>query len=91
MSRCSQCDELAEKRTFASPDDYQHFVRGLVERLDQGRLMLERGDCPLSEILNPTWPTGDVVTHDLRCTSCGRGFHLYVNVWNGRNSWETRA
>ncbi|MGO8719981.1 MAG: hypothetical protein ACLQMO_12295 [Acidobacteriaceae bacterium] len=89
MTSCAKCDGLAERRTFAAPEDYQNFVRLLIESMDQGKLVLMRADCPLDDMLQSPWPENDdVITHDLRCTGCGRVFQLGVNVRTGRNWWE---
>ena len=89
MTVCETCDGLMERRTFETPEDYRNFVRLLIENIQQGKLVMTQGDCPLEEMLGPSWPgNDDSFAHDLRCTVCNRGFHMYVNVWNGRNWWE---
>jgi hypothetical protein len=88
MAMCRKCTGFTERLTFASPDEYRDFVRQLIEVVNQGRLFLTRADFPLQEMLTPPWPGGDVISHDLQCAGCGRGFQLCVNVWNGRNWWE---
>jgi hypothetical protein len=88
MPICPTCAEFAERLTFASPENYRDFVRRLIDAVNQGKLLLKRADFPLEEMLTGPWPGGDVISHDLQCAGCGRGFELCVNVWNGRNWWE---
>ncbi|MGC1869648.1 MAG: hypothetical protein WA700_01710 [Acidobacteriaceae bacterium] len=89
MTVCETCDELMDRRTFDAPEDYRTFIRLLIEKIREGKLVLMRGDCALEDMLGTSWPgNADSFSHDLRCTGCNRVFHLYANVWNGRNWWE---
>lgn len=89
MTACATCDGWMERRVFDAPEDYRAFVRLLIENIHQGKLVMMRADCPLENMLGPSWPGNeDTFTHDLRYARCNRVFHLYVNVWNGRNWWE---
>ena len=89
---CPNCDVFSEHLTFRTPADYVLFVRRLVVEASEGRLSLVYGDCALEELTDsPPWPTGDVILHELQCTSCGLFFQLCANVWNGRNSWGPQS
>jgi hypothetical protein len=91
MNPCRQCFEFSDRLTFASPNDYQSFVRQLITAVDERRFHVVRADFPLERMLAPQWPGGDVIVHVLQCWGCGRGFELNVNVWNGRNWWEPKS
>ena len=88
MASCPKCADFTEPLSFRAPDEYRNFVRQLSDAVDQGRFLIRRADYALREMLNPTWPGGDLSRHDLQCAGCGRGFLLCVNVWNGRNWWR---
>jgi hypothetical protein len=90
MNACRQCFEFSERLTFATPDDYQNFVRQLITAVGERRLRLVRADVALEEMLAPTWP-GDSITHILQCWGCERSFELYVDTWHGRSSWELES
>jgi hypothetical protein len=90
MNACRQCFEFSERLTFATPSDYQNFVRRLITSVDDGPFHLVRADAALEEMLAPTWP-GDSITHILQCKGCGRVFELHVNTWNGRNWWKPQS
>ena len=91
MNACRQCSEFSERLTFATPNDYQNFVRQLITAVDERRLHVVRADFPLEEMLGSHWPGGDDIRHVLQCWGCERRFGLYVNVWNGRNWWEPKS
>ena len=89
---CPKCNGFTERLTFSTPAEYVAFVRQLVEAVNDDRFLVKRAACPLEALLSaPPWPTGDSIGHDLVCAGCGRGFQLYVNVWNGRNWWEPQS
>lgn len=91
MNACRQCFEFSERLTFATPNDYQNFVRQLITAVDGRQFHVVRADFPLERMLAPQWPGGDVIVHVLQCLGCGRSFELCVNVWNGRNWWEPQS
>jgi hypothetical protein len=90
MPSCLKCEGFTDSRTFASPDAYRDFVQELIDLIDKKRLSLVRADFPLQEMVVPPWPGGDTIAHELQCRGCGRIFELCVNVWNGRNWWESK-
>ncbi len=88
MPTCPTCAGFTERFTFSSPEKYRDFIRQLIDAVKQGKLLLQHADHPLDEMLTDPWPGGDIISHDFQCMRCGRGFELFVNVWNGRNGWE---
>ena len=86
---CPGCESFCKRLTFEDPNDYVAFIRLLVEEVKQARFTVTYTNCPLEDLVSaPPWPTADVITHDLQCAACRQPFHLYANVWNGRNWWE---
>jgi hypothetical protein len=91
---CPKCVGFTERLTFKTPAEYVEFVSQLVVAVNAHRFSVKRADCPLEALLlSPPWPEGqgDGVAHDLVCDGCSREFHLYVNIWNGRNWWEPQS
>ena len=89
---CPRCEAFAERQRFDTPTDYVAFVRTLIGETSKGCLALIYGNCALDDLKDaPPWPTGDIIYHEFKCTTCGQYFALTVNVWNGRNSWEAQS
>jgi hypothetical protein len=87
MDLCSKCNGFAERIALPSPAQYRDLARQLIQIVDEGTFKLTYADCPLSDLFDPTWP-GDTLSHDFRCTTCGRLFHLHANTYHGGASWR---
>ena len=88
MDQCAKCEGLYERFNIASPEEYKDVTRQLIGMVRRGSLAIVKASCPLEDILNPQWPD-DIITHDFKCTACGRSFHLSADTYHDNASWES--
>jgi len=86
---CGQCDGFLERRRVNSPCEYRDLVRQIVARVEEGRLKVLSGTCPLETTLPAKRGHGDCIVHVLGCSSCSRRFRLSVETEHGcGGAWE---
>src|ERR1700676_2628051 len=86
MAPCPKCDGFSKRLNIRTPDEYLAIVRQLIERVNTGTFLLVNADCPLGDILGPTWP-GDSIAHEFECFTCGRRFRLHADTFHGHADW----
>lgn len=87
MTRCATCDRFGARLDFGSPREYWDFVRLLIEVVGQGTFLLLEASCPLQDVFQQPW-VNDTLSHDFRCTTCGRAFGLFADTYHGRANWK---
>ena len=86
---CIQCDGFLERRRVNSPGEYRDLVRQIVATVEEGRLKVLSGTCPLETIPAAERCHGDHVVHVLGCSNCSRRFRLSVEIVHGcGGAWE---
>ncbi len=86
---CDKCNGFIERVRLNTPREYLDRVRQLIELVNRGSFSLVGADCPLEDLFKEQWP-GDVLTHEFRCSSCGKLFELFADTFHGSAWWHEK-
>lgn len=75
---CSNCCSLCYPRRFHSPNEYKKIIQELVDKINDGDLLLVSQTCPLSETDAYLRLQPEMIVHYFCCPVCEQFFVLTV-------------
>lgn len=85
---CETCRGIKLYDSFPSPSVYFECLEYIKGLLGSGKYEMAEQTCKIEEVMkNDTWPD-DVVTHVIRCRTCGQRYSCTAITYKGQGSFQ---
>lgn len=86
---CDNCQDIILLDHFYSPRDYLNYLNYIQSIVAQEKYEIINQTCPLNKVKrdNGSW-TSDIITHDIKCKTCGQVFSCSSDTYHGFGSFH---